>query len=74
MTDMSSMGRMVALLGLLVVGVGVVMMLAGRVPFLGRLPGDISIERDGWSFHFPLVTSIVISLILTVVLNLIARR
>ena len=35
---------------------------------LGRLPGDINVERDGWSFHFPIVTSIVISLVLTLLI------
>ena len=71
---MSSMGRMVLLLGLLIVGVGVLMLLAGRVPFLGRLPGDIAVQRGNWSFYFPLATSILISLLLTVVLNVFARR
>lgn len=74
MTDLSSMGRMVLILGLVIVAVGALMVFAGRVPFLGRLPGDIAVQRGGWSFYFPLATSIVLSLVLTVVLNLFARR
>lgn len=74
MADSSSIGRLLLILGLALAAVGLLVMLAGRIPFLGRLPGDISIQRDGWSFHFPLATSIVISLILTVILNLILRR
>ena len=74
MTDVSSMGRMVLILGLFIVAIGAVMLLAGRIPFLGRLPGDIAVQRGSWSFYFPLATSIVISLVLTVVLNLFARR
>ena len=74
MTDPSSMGRMVLILGLVIVAVGALMVFAGRVPFLGRLPGDIAVQRGSWSFYFPLATSIVLSLVLTVVLNLFARR
>ena len=73
-TDLSSMGRMVIILGLIVVVIGALMLLAGRLPFLGRLPGDIAVQRGNWSFYFPLATSIVLSLVLTVVLNLFARR
>lgn len=71
---MSSMGRMVLLLGLVIVAVGALMLVAGRIPFLGRLPGDIAVQRGNWSFYFPLATSILLSLVLTVVLNLFGRR
>ena len=74
MTDLSSMGRMVLILGLFVVAIGALMLFAGRIPFLGRLPGDIAVQRGSWSFYFPLATSIVLSLVLTLVLNLFARR
>ena len=46
----------------------------GRVPWLGRLPGDIHVQRGNWTFFFPLGTSIVLSLLLTLVLWLIGRR
>ena len=58
----------------LLIALGVLFLVAGVAwPWLmklglGRLPGDINIERDGWSFHFPIVTSIVISLVLTLLL------
>ena len=74
MTDMSSMGRTVLIVGLFMVAIGAVMLLAGRIPFLGRLPGDIAVQRGSWSFYFPLATSILLSLVLTVALNLFARR
>ena len=74
MTDLSSMGRMVLILGVVVVAIGALMLLAGRLPFLGRLPGDIAVQRGNWSFYFPLATSILLSLVLTVVLNLFGRR
>jgi hypothetical protein len=48
-------------------------MLGGRVPFLGRLPGDISFRWGGANFYFPIMTSIVVSILLTIGLNLIVR-
>ena len=47
---------------------------AGKVPWLGRLPGDISIERESWRFYFPLGTSILISVVLSLLLWLFSRR
>jgi hypothetical protein len=71
---MSDLGRMLIVLGVVVALLGVVLVLAGRVPWLGRLPGDLHVQRDGWSFHFPLGTSILLSLVLTVLLWLVGRR
>jgi Protein of unknown function (DUF2905) len=45
-----------------------------RIPWLGRLPGDITVEREGFTFYFPLATSIVVSIVLTLLLNLFFRR
>ncbi len=74
MTDFSSLGRLLLVVGLVLAAVGVVIIVAGRLPFLGRLPGDIVIERDNWRFSFPIVTSILLSLLLTLLLNLFVRR
>ncbi|HEY2993025.1 MAG TPA: DUF2905 domain-containing protein [Methylomirabilota bacterium] len=71
---MQDLGRMLIVLGVVIAAVGVVVVLAGRVPGLGRLPGDIHVERGNWTFYFPLGTSIVLSLLLTLVLWLIGRR
>ena len=67
-------GKILIIIGAVIVLIGVIIMLAGKIPFLGKLPGDIEIAGKNWSFHFPLATSIVLSLILTVVLNLILRK
>lgn len=69
-----SLGKMVLLGGLLLVVLGLIMMAAGKVLSLGRLPGDIFIQRGNFSFYFPIVTSIILSILLTVVLNVIFRR
>ena len=67
-------GVMLLAAGLLLVLAGVAVLFIDKVPYLGRLPGDINIQGKGWSFHFPLMTGIILSIILTIILNLIFRR
>ena len=57
--------------GLVVVGIGVVWLLAPSIPWLGKLPGDIRIERENFRFYFPLATCILISFMLTGIMWLI---
>lgn len=71
---MSELGRALVVLGLVIAAVGLLLVVFDRVPWLGRLPGDISIQRGSWTFHFPLGTSILLSIVLTLVLWLIGRR
>jgi len=68
---LESIGRILLILGGVIFAFGLVFLLAGRIPFLGKLPGDIAIEKEGFSFHFPLVSSIVVSIALTILLNLV---
>lgn len=56
--------------GFLLVIVGGLMLLAGKIPGVGRLPGDIFVQRGNFTFYFPVVTGIIISIIITVLLNL----
>ncbi len=70
---MQDLGRMLVLFGVVLAIIGGVIMLMGRVPGLGRLPGDITIQRDGLSCFFPLATSIVLSILLTIILNVLLR-
>src|SRR5439155_24330223 len=67
-------GRMLVVFGLLIALVGVALVLVGRVPWLGRLPGDIHIQRGNWTFYFPLATSLLLSVVLTLVLWILGRR
>jgi ABC-type Fe3+-siderophore transport system permease subunit len=69
----SDLGRLLVILGGLIAVVGLVVMIAGKVPFLGRLPGDIVYRKGGTTFYFPIVTCLVLSLILTLVLRLLRR-
>ena len=70
---MEDIGRMLLVVGVLLALAGGAMMLISKVPGLGRLPGDIVIQRDGFSCFFPIVTSIILSIVLTIVLNLVLR-
>jgi hypothetical protein len=69
----SQLGKGLIVLGVVLAIVGVLMVVGGKLG-LGRLPGDVSIERPGFSFHFPIATSIVVSLVLTLLVNLWLRR
>ena len=71
---MNELGRLLIVFGVLLTLAGVVLVAVGRVPWLGRLPGDIHIERGNWSFHFPIVTSLLLSVLLTLVFYFIGRR
>jgi hypothetical protein len=71
---MTDVGKLLIGLGLLIAGLGVVLVLAGRLPWIGRLPGDIHVQRGNWTFYFPLATSLLVSLVLTLVFWLIGRR
>jgi len=70
---MPEIGRLLLVVGVLIAVVGLVFMVGARIPFLGRLPGDISVSRGNTHVYFPLATSIVLSLVLTVLLNLFFR-
>lgn len=74
MFEIQSLGRILLIIGGAIAVFGVLLMLGGRfMPWLGRLPGDIQMQRGNISCLFPLATSIVVSLILTVVLNIVIR-
>ena len=66
----SEVGKWLVLMGLVLVVLGGLLWLAGRIPFVGRLPGDIRIERENFSCFIPLATSLLLSLLLTLLLNL----
>jgi hypothetical protein len=70
--ELAQLGRVLVLIGAVILFFGVVLVLADRVPFIGRLPGDITLTGDGWTIYVPLATSIVLSVLLTVVLGLVA--
>jgi hypothetical protein len=72
---MENIARLCVMVGVVLLVVGGVVLLATRlgIPYIGRLPGDLLIQRDGGTLYLPIATSIILSLLLTIVLNVIAR-
>jgi hypothetical protein len=74
MLDAAQIGKWIFVAGLGVAGLGLVVWLVGRAGIpVGHLPGDVRVDRPGWSFTFPIVTCILISIVATIVLNVLAR-
>ena len=71
---MRDLGRLLILLGVVAVVAGAALLLADRLPWLGRLPGDILVRRGRTTFYFPIVTCLVVSIVLTILVNLFWRR
>ncbi len=74
MEGFSSLGKMLIIIGVVIVLIGAVLMLGPKIPWIGRLPGDFSYKGENFTFYFPLGTSILISIVLTLVLWLISKR
>ncbi len=72
--EMQHLGRLLVIFGGVIVVAGVLMMLSGKLPWLGRLPGDIVLHRKNFTFYFPLATSILISLLLTLLFWILGKR
>ncbi|MBI4428661.1 MAG: DUF2905 domain-containing protein [Ignavibacteriales bacterium] len=62
---MTGVGKLLILLGGILVLVGVLLTFFDKIPYLGKLPGDIHVKKDNFEFYFPLATSILLSLLLT---------
>ncbi|MEM3794071.1 MAG: DUF2905 domain-containing protein [Candidatus Bathyarchaeia archaeon] len=73
MQGFEEMGKLLVFMGFLVVLMGLFFILAGRLPHLGHLPGDIIIKRENFGCYIPLATSLLLSLLLTILLNIILR-
>jgi hypothetical protein len=68
------LGKLLIGLGALIIIVGLILIMAPKIPFLGRLPGDIFIQRKNFTFYFPLATSLIISIILSLLLWFISKK
>ena len=72
-TTPQPMGKIIIVTGIIIVIIGLVVHFSDRIPLLGRLPGDITIKKENFSFYFPLGTSILLSILISVILYLIRR-
>jgi len=70
----SDVGRLLIIVGGFILVVGLFLALGLKIPYLGKLPGDISVDRGNVHFYFPIVTCLLLSLVLTLLLNLFFRR
>lgn len=70
---MSDMGRLLMIAGAVIFAVGALFLLGGRLPWFGNLPGDVRVQRGNFTLFMPCATMIIVSVLLTVVLNVVAR-
>jgi hypothetical protein len=73
MSELETIGKLLLIVGGTLALLGGLLWLISKVPFLGHLPGDVSIERPGFTCLIPLASSIILSIALTIVLNIILR-
>ncbi|MBN2028890.1 DUF2905 domain-containing protein [bacterium] len=71
---MFALGKLILIIGIFIIVIGLLMMVGHHIPFLGKLPGDIHIEKKNFHLYFPLTTSILISLILSILFYIIRKR
>lgn len=71
---MTPLGKQLVAVGLGIAALGLLLMLAGKLPWLGKLPGDIHIKRENYSVYVPLTTSLLLSVVLSLVMWLLRRK
>jgi len=74
MSDLNSIAKIIILTGISIALVGLIMLAAGKISWIGKLPGDIYIKRDNFSFYFPITTSILLSILLSIAIFFFKRR
>ena len=72
--SMNSIGKMLILIGIVVIAMGGLLMLFGKISWFGKLPGDLVIQRKNFTFSFPLATSILLSVILSLIFWIFGKR
>jgi hypothetical protein len=71
---MQEIGRALIIFGIILIGIGLFLTFFNRIPYVGKLPGDIYIQKKNFTFYFPLATSVLLSVILSVIFWLWSRR
>lgn len=71
---MQAIAKTLIIFGVILIGIGVLLNFANKIPFLGKLPGDMYIQKKNFSFYFPITTSILISIVLSLIFWLWSRR
>jgi hypothetical protein len=74
MLGLESLGKYLIIAGVIMIVVGAILFVFGKVPWFGRLPGDIIIRNDNTTVYFPVVTMLLVSVVLTILFNIIGKR
>ena len=70
MLGFGDLGKVLIILGAVIVGIGVLLVVGDKIPWVGRLPGDIIIRKEKITFYFPIVTCVILSILLTIIFSL----
>ena len=70
MPGFSDLGKVLIVLGAFIAGIGVLLLMGDKIPWIGRLPGDILVKKERFTFYFPIVTCIILSVLLTIIFSL----
>lgn len=74
MDGIQHIGKFLIIIGIVIVAIGGLLMLSGKLPWLGRLPGDIIIQKKNVTIYFPIATSILLSILLTLIFWIVGRK
>ena len=72
--EVSSLGKLLIFLGIVFVLVGIFFLIGNKIPYIGRLPGDIIVKKENFTFYFPITTSLIISILLTLIFYLFRNK
>ena len=70
MLGFSGLGKVLIVSGAIIAGIGVLLVMGDKIPWIGKLPGDIIIRKEKFTFYFPIVTCIILSILLTIIFSL----
>lgn len=73
MDEFSGIGKILLIAGIVIAIIGVIIIFAGKIPYIGKLPGDIVIKKENFTFYFPLATSILLSIFVSLIIFVISR-
>ena len=68
---MEGLGKILLIVGGIIIILGLIFIFGRHIPFFGKLPGDIFVKKDGFSFYFPIVTLLILSILITIIVNVI---
>jgi len=71
---MAQFGKILIITGAVIAVIGAILMLSGKLPWIGRLPGDIMVQKKNFTFYFPIATCILLSIIISIIFWLIGRK